>query len=270
MFGVVIFLGVIFGPIIYLIVSSISDNISDKIKEQRQKKHYSKEELVSFTTYKNKNITYSDIINLFLSQINYYKQSYFYVKYKIFSEKDSQNYAWSITTTKESFSWGEIINIYFHFSNGWVRIYSSNSQFSIGGVSSEKYYLFGYDFGTFKIEKTLNACRDEARMTWKNHGKKPDDILPFSFKQESSTHNNSNSSGYSGNNNTDSDLLSFYRNLLGLNLNFSKIELKDAYHMAVLKYHPDRYGSSDKRDRENAEMLMKQVNEAHEYLKKCA
>jgi DnaJ-class molecular chaperone len=50
-------------------------------------------------------------------------------------------------------------------------------------------------------------------------------------------------------------------------LHFSHDELKKCYREAVGKYHPDRYGSSSLRDRENAEMLMKQVNEAYEKLK---
>ena len=37
--------------------------------------------------------------------------------------------------------------------------------------------------------------------------------------------------------------------------------------VAIGKYHPDKYGTSSPRDRENAERLMKQVNEAYEALK---
>jgi preprotein translocase subunit Sec63 len=74
----------------------------------------------------------------------------------------------------------------------------------------------------------------------------------------------------SNGNSSSADLFSFYRNLLGLKLRFSQIELKNAYREAVGKYHPDRYGSSLPRDRENAEMLMKQVNEAYGKLKAVA
>jgi DnaJ-domain-containing protein 1 len=63
------------------------------------------------------------------------------------------------------------------------------------------------------------------------------------------------------------DMVSFYRNLLGLKLRFTKEELKTAHREAVKKYHPDTYAGASKRDRENALTLMKQVNEAYEVLK---
>jgi hypothetical protein len=63
------------------------------------------------------------------------------------------------------------------------------------------------------------------------------------------------------------DMISFYRNLLGLRLQFTREELKNAHREAVKKYHPDTYTGASKRDRENALTLMKQVNEAYEVLK---
>jgi DnaJ-class molecular chaperone len=62
-------------------------------------------------------------------------------------------------------------------------------------------------------------------------------------------------------------MIEFYQRLLGLKLIFTQGELKTAYREAAEKYHPDRYISASKRDRENAETLMKQVNEAYEVLK---
>jgi hypothetical protein len=66
------------------------------------------------------------------------------------------------------------------------------------------------------------------------------------------------------------EMIAFYRNLLGLKLKFTQAELKTAFRERVAKYHPDTYGSSSDRDRENAETLMKQINEAYEALKKIA
>jgi curved DNA-binding protein CbpA len=63
------------------------------------------------------------------------------------------------------------------------------------------------------------------------------------------------------------DSLSLYRNLLGLRQGFTSDELKAAYHDAAAKYHPDRYASASRRDRENAESVMKQINEAYAILK---
>jgi hypothetical protein len=69
---------------------------------------------------------------------------------------------------------------------------------------------------------------------------------------------------------TPPDSLSLYRNLLGLGPRFTGEELKAAYHNAAAMYHPDRYASASRRDRENAEDLMKKVNEAYETLKDAA
>jgi hypothetical protein len=77
-------------------------------------------------------------------------------------------------------------------------------------------------------------------------------------------------SNYENNDIPPSDMIAFYRNLLGLKLRFTYAELKTAFRESVAKYHPDTYGSSSSRDRENAETLMKQINEAYETLKKIA
>ena len=66
------------------------------------------------------------------------------------------------------------------------------------------------------------------------------------------------------------DSLSLYRNLLGLGPRFTDDELKAAYRNAAAMYHPDRYAAASRRERENAEDLMKKVNEAYETLKAAA
>jgi len=70
--------------------------------------------------------------------------------------------------------------------------------------------------------------------------------------------------------NQSEDLITFYRNLLELKINFTHNELKHAYREAVKKYHPDKYNTLDSRNIENAEILLKQINEAYEALKKYA
>jgi hypothetical protein len=66
------------------------------------------------------------------------------------------------------------------------------------------------------------------------------------------------------------DSLSLYRNLLGLGPRFTSEELKAAYRGCAAMYHPDRYASSSRDERQNAEDLMKKVNEAYERLKPAA
>jgi hypothetical protein len=275
---IIVFL--IFGPFIYLIVSIIVDPLSDKANEIKRKKYYGEEELINISTYNNKNISNEDIMLVFNTQLIKYRQRYFNINYKIYNDKKEQNYAWKIETTKQIFGWGVIYNIRFHFSNGWVKLLFSDKKFTSKENSSLEYYLFGHELGTSYIENTLRICRDEARMMWKMNGKVPAEYLPFNYIPLSA--NNRSSSNHNRNKNhnrekkssrektTQSDLVSFYRNLLGLRLRFSHDELKKSYREAIGKYHPDRYGASSPRDRENAEMLMKQVNEAYEKLRKIA
>ena len=273
-----LFIILFIGPIVYFVVSCISDSISYAIKEAKQKKYHGKEELAYFTTYHNDNISKNDIMVLFILQIKQYKQSYYNIEHKVFNDKKDQNYAWSIKTTKQTFGWGIVYNIRFYFSNGWVYLSFSNKEFYSGGKRSSHYYLQCYDFGTSVIESTLNTCKEEAKIIWKMNGMKSERNLPFDYISLSDSNRiSSNSNGTnkqkensSQGNSTKVDLLSFYRNLLGLKLRFSQEELKKSYREAVGKYHPDRYSSSSPRDRENAEMLMKQVNEAYEKLKEVA
>jgi len=274
-------------PIVYSLVSHSVDSISDKVKENKRKKYYGEEELINVTTYNNKNITENDIILLFLSQLKRYRQDNYVIDYEVYSEKEKQNYAWSVKTTKQTYGWGIFYNIRFHFSNGRVYLSFSNSSFTSGGQSSKEYYSYGDDNGSAEIEKILGFCREESRIKWKMHGREPKGSLPFNYipLPSGSSSSNGNNDKTSSNNNgsknqkegkstnenkNQHDLLSFYRNLLGLKLRFSHDELKKCYREAVGKYHPDRYGASSQRDRENAEMLMKQVNEAYEKLKAFA
>jgi hypothetical protein len=69
---------------------------------------------------------------------------------------------------------------------------------------------------------------------------------------------------------TQQDSLSIYRSLLGLGQPFTGEELKAAYRSSAAKYHPDRYASASRKERDNAEDLMKKVNEAYEILKAAA
>jgi len=254
-----------FGLIIYMIVSLVVDSISDKANAIKREKYYGEKEISFFTTYENDNISNEDIMLLFISQIKKYRQRHFIIEYNVFNDKEKQEHAWSINTTKQIYGWGIIYNIQFRFSNGWVSLSFSNREFFQREKVSLEYYLAGIDFGAKFIEATLNMCRDEAKIIWKANGKEPVGNLPFNYiflsgSNKSSSHEDT----------TQFDLVSFYRNLLGLKLRFSHDELKKSYREAVGKYHPDRYGASSSRDRENAEMLMKQVNDAYEKLKEIA
>jgi len=215
---------------------------------------------------------------LYVSLMKKYKRRYFMIEYSILNDKEDQNGMWAIKTTKQTFGWGIVYNIRFIFSNGYVHLSFSNNEFLSGEKVSLEYYLGGMDLGTTFIESTLNACRDEAKIMWKINGMNIEEDLPFDYIPLSDSDRSSSNSNRTKQqreeeaheNTVEFDLISFYRNLLGLKLHFSQEELKKSYREAVGKYHPDRYGSSSPRDRENAEMLMKQVNEAYEKLKEVA
>ena len=59
-----------------------------------------------------------------------------------------------------------------------------------------------------------------------------------------------------------------YYAILGVNKNITKDELKKVYHKLAKKYHPDKFENSSKKEKENAENKMKEINEAYEYLMK--
>ena len=96
---------------------------------------------------------------------------------------------------------------------------------------------------------------------------------PFNIKTQSHRNRVDNTQSRTASSesiNRPTDSLSLYRNLLGLGPRFTDDELKAAYRNAAAMYHPDLYAAATRRDRENAEDLMKKVNEAYEYLKEAA
>jgi curved DNA-binding protein CbpA len=60
---------------------------------------------------------------------------------------------------------------------------------------------------------------------------------------------------------------SFYRKLLRLNENFTQNELKTAYRQYAMKYHPDKYVNMPESQEQHSIDIMKQINDAYEYLK---
>jgi hypothetical protein len=168
------------GPIIYLLISSVIDSISWKIKENKQKKYYGEKELIYFTTY-NSNLYNQDIMLVFRDQYKKNIRHYYSISYEIYNGKEDQNYAWSVKTTKETFGWGNVYNIRFHFSNGWICLSFSNRGFTTGGQQADEYYIYGVNCGSYEIEKTLDICKEEARIIWKINGRDTKEDLPFDY-----------------------------------------------------------------------------------------
>jgi hypothetical protein len=279
--GTLILVIVIGLPILWVlksfIIEPISNKISDSVEKEERKRHFGEEIITNITTYQNDNITEEDIINLFHSQWKNYKCRYYTCEHKVYSEKDEQNYSWRLKTRKNTYGWGIIYNIELHFSNGWFILKFSDNKFKTGNVSSEEYSFYGYN-ADYKVEGELKNCMEEAKIMWKSNGKEPSGYLPFVINYKNDNTKNSSTSNddkKKKNKKTSTeeqfysnDLIGFYRNLLGVRLNYTQEELKTAYREKVAKYHPDRYETTSSRDRENAELIMKQINEAYEVLKK--
>jgi hypothetical protein len=280
--GMWILASIFFGPFILwalklLIIEPISDKINDTVKKEKRGRYFGEEIITDITTYQNNNITEEDIINLFQSQWKNYRCRYYTCEHKVYSEKDKQNYSWKLKTRKNTYGWGIIYNIELYFSNGWFFLKFSDNKFKTDNISSEEYFFYGHN-SDFKVERELKNCMEEAKIMWKSNGKEPSGYLPFDFysinsnKKTSSTSDSDKRKKYKKTSTEEqsytNDLIGFYRNLLGLRLNYTQEELKNAYREAVTKYHPDSYGTASSRDQENAELIMKQINEAYEVLRK--
>jgi DnaJ-class molecular chaperone len=59
-----------------------------------------------------------------------------------------------------------------------------------------------------------------------------------------------------------------YRELFGLPIQYTEAQLKANYRSLAAKYHPDHNGTSGGRKKQNAEDMMKKINEGYEILKK--
>jgi hypothetical protein len=215
--------------------------------------------------------------------------------YKVYQNEDKQNYAWQVETTEIGhymyapdntpyvhYSWEIYHIIEFHFSNGYFKLIVSDHEFSYWEVPQKTYHVKrdkSIEETWSGIDVALTTCQQEAVLAWKKYGKEPVYMgKPFSYYFLFSNHyheaQQAKFKSYSGEENKRKsfpppDVLSFYRSLLGLKLRFTKDELKNAYRGFAEKYHPDRYMSALKRDRENAETLMKQINVAYEILKEA-
>ena len=152
-------ISIILGPIIICIVSFIVDSIKDNINDNKYKKYYGEKELFYITTYQNKNVSEQDIMQLFIMQINKYNRRQTVSRYEIYKEKEKQNYAWSIRTTKQKFGWGIIYNINFHFTNGYFLISFSDKEFRSGDNISFDYFAPGNYLMKYFLEKITRKIR---------------------------------------------------------------------------------------------------------------
>lgn len=196
-------------------------------------------------------------------EVFYYLKSFSYLE-NIFSP----------ILSEETLNFEEFLN--FIILDGTIEEYYKNGKILMrtpfkNSLKSGKMEAF-YESGKIKVEIPYNRgvvdgiakeYFESGRLAKEIHYKNGKEMFYKSYfdndnKQEKEKYSN----GYS------KDNPSRYYAILGVNKNITKDELKKVYYKLVKKYHPDKFENSSKKEKENAENKMKEINEAYEYLMK--
>ncbi|WP_339126961.1 DnaJ domain-containing protein [Fusobacterium nucleatum] len=196
-------------------------------------------------------------------EVFYYLKSFSYLE-NIFSP----------ILSEETLNFEEFLN--FIILDGTIEEYYKNGKILMrtpfkNGLKNGKMEAF-YESGKIKIEIPYNRgvvdgiakeYLESGRLAKEIHYKNGKEMFYKSYfdndnKQEKEKYSN----GYS------KDNPNRYYAILGVNKNITKDELKKVYYKLVKKYHPDKFENSSKKEKENAENKMKEINEAYEYLMK--
>ena len=129
------------------------------------------------------------------------------------------------------------------YESGKIKVEIPYSRGVVDGIAKE-YFESG------RLEKEIHY-KDGKEMFYKSY-------FDNDNKQEKEKYSN----GYS------KDNPNRYYAILGVNKNITKDELKKVYYKLVKKYHPDKFENSSKKEKEKAENMMKDINEAYGYLMK--
>ena len=196
-------------------------------------------------------------------EVFYYLKSFSYLE-NIFSP----------ILSEETLNFEEFLN--FIILDGTIEEYYKNGKILMrtpfkNGLKNGKMEAF-YESGKIKVEIPYNKgvvdgiakeYFESGRLAKEIHYKNGKEMFYKSYfdndnKQEKEKYSN----GYS------KDNPNRYYAILGVNKNITKDELKKVYYKLVKKYHPDKFENSSKKEKENAENKMKEINEAYEYLMK--
>ena len=196
-------------------------------------------------------------------EVFYYLKSFSYLE-NIFSP----------ILSEETLNFEEFLN--FIILDGTIEEYYKNGKILMrtpfkNGLKNGKIKAF-YESGKIKVEIPYNRgvvdgiakeYFESGRLAKEIHYKNGKEMFYKSYfdndnKQEKEKYSN----GYS------KDNPNRYYAILGVNKNITKDELKKVYYKLVKKYHPDKFENSSKKEKENAENKMKEINEAYEYLMK--
>ena len=176
--------------------------------------------------------------------------------------------------SEETLNFEEFLN--FIILDGTIEEYYKNGKILMrtpfkNSLKSGKMEAF-YESGKIKVEIPYNRgvvdgiakeYFESGRLAKEIHYKNGKEMFYKSYfdndnKQEKEKYSN----GYS------KDNPNRYYVILGVSKNVTKDELKKVYYKLVKKYHPDKFENSSKKEKENAENKMKEINEAYEYLMK--
>lgn len=174
----------------------------------------------------------------------------------------------------ETLNFEEFLN--FIILDGTIEEYYKNGKILMrtpfkNSLKSGKMEAF-YESGKIKVEIPYNRgvvdgiakeYFESGRLAKEIHYKNGKEMFYKSYfdndnKQEKEKYSN----GYS------KDNPNRYYSILGVSKNVTKEDLKKAYYELVKKYHPDKFENSSKKEKEKAENMMKDINEAYEYLMK--
>ena len=176
--------------------------------------------------------------------------------------------------SEETLNFEEFLN--FIILDGTIEEYYKNGKILMrtpfkNSLKSGKMEAF-YESGKIKVEIPYSRgvvdgiakeYFESGRLAKEIHYKNGKEMFYKSYfdndnKQEKERYSN----GYS------KDNPNRYYAILGVNKNITKDELKKVYYKLAKKYHPDKFENSSKKEKENAENKMKEINEAYEYLMK--
>jgi hypothetical protein len=134
--------------------------------------------LKKYTTYQT-SLENMDIAEAFFNNsISYLSRSNHYLcDYEVYTDKNKQNYSWSLYVYQNTYNWGTVFTITFHISNGVFRLKCADTAFKYNGVSADEF--FSFDTGTagrsrvcFNIVNSYQAFIQESKMALKMFNEK--------------------------------------------------------------------------------------------------
>jgi hypothetical protein len=137
--------------------------------------------LKGYTTYRT-SLTNEDIMIGFVNEVRNYLRRYdnygcyYNIGFKVYQNKDDQNYAWNTGTFEEKYQWGSVYEIQLYISNAWLWVNFSNTAFTINGQSARKIITTLADkVGGFEIRKHIvnvtSSMFSESEIVLKMHNK---------------------------------------------------------------------------------------------------